>query len=135
MAQILFKRRFINAIRRGEKTTTLRRWKSCRLRPGSRAKAPGVGWLNILSCEKIDLNDLTEADAHADGFESLEELRKTLAQIYPNCATDGRNWFRVVFCPEGAKPTPAQDARHRLVRQIRAELDKAVRKSGSLFEI
>jgi hypothetical protein len=135
MPQILFKRRFIDAIRRGDKTTTLRRWKSCSLRAGSRARAPGFGWLDILSCEKIDLKDLTEADAQADGFGSLKELLKTLAQIYPNCATDGKNWFRVVFSPEGAKTTPAQDARHRVARQIRAELDKAVRQSGSLFQI
>jgi hypothetical protein len=135
MPQILFKRRFIDAIRRGDKTTTLRRWKTCRLRAGSRAKVRGLGWLNILSCEKIDLEDLTEADAQADGFASLEELLKTLAQIYPNCAADGRQWFRVVFSLEGPKATPAQDARDRVARQIRAELDKAVRQSGSLFQI
>jgi len=135
MPQILFKRRFLDAIRRGDKTTTLRRWKSCRVQAGVRARAPGLGWLNILSCEKIDLKDLTEEDALADGFASLKELRKTLAQIYPNCATDGRHWFRVVFSPEGKKMSPAEDARDRIARQIRAELDKAVRQSGSLFQI
>jgi hypothetical protein len=135
MPQILFKRRFIDAIRRGDKTTTLRRWKSSRLRAGSRAKVRGLGWLNILSCDEIELKDLTEADAQADGFKSLKELLRTLAQIYPNCASDGRHWFRVVFSPEAAEPTPAQDARHRVARQIRAELDKAVRQSGSLFQI
>jgi len=135
MPQMLFKRRFIDAIRRGDKTTTLRRWKSSRVRGGARARVPGLGWLSILSCEKIDLKDLTEADAQADGFESLKELLKTLAQIYPNCAKDGRHWFRIVFKPEGKKTTPAQDARDRIARQIRAELDKAVRQSGSLFQI
>lgn len=135
MAQILFKQRFLDAIRRGEKTTTLRRWKSCRLQAGSRAKAPGLGWLNIHSCERIELKDLTEADALADGFKSLKELMATLAQIYPNCATDGREWFRVVFSPETPKTTPAQNARDHVARQIRAELDKAVRQSGSLFQI
>jgi hypothetical protein len=135
MPQILFKRRFIDAIRRGDKTTTLRRWKSCRLHAGDRARVMGLGWLNILSCEKIALKDLTEADALADGFKSLKDLQKTLAQIYPNCANDGRQWFRVVFSPEGKKGIPAQDARHRVAHQIRAELDKAVRQSGSLFQI
>ena len=135
MPQILFKKQFLDAIRRGDKTTTLRRWKSCHLKAGCRARAPGLGWLNIVSCDKIDLKDLTESDAVADGFESLKALRKILAQIYPNCATDGRHWYRVVFTPEGAKASPAQDARNHLVRQIRAELDKAVRQSGSLFQI
>ena len=77
--------------------------------------------------------DLTKADAKADGFESLEALLKALAQIYPNCATDGRAWFRVVFSRDSKKMTLAEDARHRVARQIRAELDKAVRQSGSLF--
>ena len=135
MPQILFKKQFLDAIRRGDKTTTLRRWKSCHLHAGCRARVPGLGWLNIISCDKIDLKDLTEADAVSDGFQSLKALRKTLAQIYPNCATDGRHWYRVVFTPEGPKSSPAQDARNRLVRQIRAELDKAVRQSGSLFHI
>jgi len=135
MAQIFFKRKFIDAIRRGEKTTTLRRWKSRRLKPGSRAYAPGFGWLSILSCGEIDLHDLDEADAIADGFLSLAELKKTLAQIYPNCATDGRRWFRVVFCPEPPKANPALDARQHIASQIRAELDKVVRQSGSLFQI
>jgi hypothetical protein len=132
MSQILFKRQFKDAIRRGTKTTTLRRWKSCRVRAGSRAYAPGIGWLKILSCEKIDLKDLTAADARADGFKSLKELMKTLAQIYPNCATDGRHWFQVVF---GLETPPSQDARGQVVQLIRAELDKAVRQSGSLLQI
>jgi hypothetical protein len=142
MPQILFKRQFISAIRCGEKTTTLRRWKSCRLSAGSRAFAPGVGWLKILSCREINLKDLTAGDAQADGFASLSELLSALRQIYPNHKTDGRCWYRVVFQPENQQPPPpreglalAQDPRKRLARQIRADLDKAVRQSGSLFPL
>ncbi|MGA2441142.1 MAG: ASCH domain-containing protein [Tepidisphaeraceae bacterium] len=135
MPHILFKRQFIDAIRRGDKTTTLRRWKSCRLSSGSRAFAPGVGWLKILSCEEINLKDLTYDDAQADGFASLSELLATLRQIYPNHKTDGRCWYRVVFRPEAPEPPPPHDARKHLARQIRADLDKAVRQSGSLFPL
>jgi hypothetical protein len=135
MSQILFKREFKDVIRQGTKTTTLRRWKSYRVRTGSRAYSPGIGWLNILSCEKIDLKDLTAADARADGFKSLKDLMKTLAQIYPDCATDGRHWFKIVFRLETPKALPDQDPRSRVVQQMRAELDKAVRQSGSLSAI
>jgi hypothetical protein len=135
MPQILFKRQFISAIRRGDKTTTLRKWKSCRLSAGSRAFAPGIGWLKIVSCEEIKLKNLTAEDAQADGFASLRELLTALRQIYPDHRTDGRRWYRVVFQPEAQEPTPSQDARNRLARQIRAELDKAVRQSGSLFSL
>src|SRR5579872_5735862 len=103
MSQILFKREFKDAIRKGIKTTTLRRWKSRRVRAGSRAHSPGIGWLNILSCEKVDLKDLTAADARADGFKSLKDLLNTLAQIYPDCASDGRHWFKIVFGLETQK--------------------------------
>ena len=155
MPQILFKRQFIDAIRRGEKTTTLRRWKSRRLSKGARVFAPGVGWLKILSCEEVHLKDLTCDDAQADGFASLPELLLALEQIYPNHRTDGRRWYRVVFHPDslpspgapgeqGSIPeTPAHlqdppaphDAQKRLAHQIRADLDKAVRQRGSLFPL
>lgn len=135
MSRILFKRKFIAAIASGEKTTTLRRWKSRRVKAGTRAFVPGFGWLSILSCDRIHLKDLTEADARADGFPSLKALLATLAQIYPNRATDGRHWFRVVFRPETPKTSPAGDAKTRLVWHIRAELDKAVQQSGSLFPV
>jgi hypothetical protein len=157
MAQLLFKRQFIDSIRRGTKTTTLRRWKSARVHPGGRASVPGVGWLRILSCRRIEQKDLTPADAIADGFESLTDLLDTLREIYPQQDSDGRHWYRVAFeredttpspvskVPEKApkkapdKPTPAasrkKTARKRLATRIRADLDKAVRQSGSLFPL
>jgi hypothetical protein len=155
MPQILFQRRFLDAIRRGEKTTTLRRWRSCHLRAGAKARVSGLGWLDILSCERINLKDLTAADARADGFGSLQELLATLREIYPDQKTDGRSWFRIRFradgetqaqkqvdspseSPPNAPVAPAKDKRtlrKRLAKRIRAELDKAVRQSGSLFPL
>lgn len=135
MPQLLFKKQFAPAILSGDKTTTLRRWKSPRVRPGTKAIALGIGWLNILACDPINLKDLTEDDALADGFESLEDLLKTLARLYPNHKSDGRRWFRIAFTHEGHQPTPALTARRRVVRQIRADLDKAVRQSGSLYPL
>jgi hypothetical protein len=151
MPQLLFKRQFIDAILRGTKTTTLRRWKYARLHPRCRAFVPGVGWLKILSCDRIEQQNLTAADAVADGFGSLKELQDTLRKIYPGQDRDGRNWYRVAFEREdkgvspppaakaAAKPTPAairkKRARQRLARRIQADLDKAVRQSGSLFSL
>ncbi|MGD0462783.1 MAG: ASCH domain-containing protein [Tepidisphaeraceae bacterium] len=159
MPQLLFKRQFIDSIRRGTKTSTLRRWKYARLHPGTRASVPGVGWLRILSCRRVEQKDLTSADATADGFKSLKELLDTLRELYPRQDDDGRHWYRVAFEREDApstpspvsqvpnkapdkapeKPTPAvsrkKTARKRLARRIRADLDKAVRQSGSLFPL
>jgi hypothetical protein len=145
MPQLLFKRQFVAAILKGEKTTTLRRWKSALVHPGSRATAPGVGWLKILSCQRVNLKDLTPADAKADGFASLQDLFETIRKIYPNHESDGRHWYRVGFKLQNplenpiAKPKSAavekKTARKRLAKQIRTLLDKAVRQSGSLFSL
>jgi hypothetical protein len=163
MPQLLFKRQFLDSIRRGIKTTTLRRWKSARVHPGARARVAGVGWLKILSVSRVNQADLTPADARADGFASLKELLDTLRKIYPKQDGDGRHLYRVSFrCEEPAppalqtvkttaktlkprakspanQPTPAahhkKNAKKRLATRIRADLDKAVRQSGSLFPL
>jgi len=160
MPNLLFKREFFDSIRRGRKTTTLRRWKSRHLSAGVRAYSPGLGWLRIISCEGARLEELTTADARADGFASLAQLHGVLARLYPDQKHDGKQWYRVVFEFErdGRAPISAEDAkdrdrptprrvvgfsRHpanqrqktRLARRIRVELDKAVRRSGSLFPL
>jgi hypothetical protein len=152
MPQLLFKREFQAAIREGRKTTTLRRWKSCRLAAGATALVPGVGKLRITSCDRIDLKSLKPADARADGFSSLAELRRVLQELYPDQAHDGRQWYRIAFevisvLPPKTKANIATPIRKRrkatahlpgpdkklLASRIRAELDKVVRQTGSLF--
>jgi hypothetical protein len=126
VAQILFKKEFHAAILAGRKTTTLRRWRSCKLKPGDRVRVPGVGELTLSAVESVRWEDLTEADAKADGFETLAELNKVIARIYPDMEGDGKAWFRIRF---GAPP-PSRMAQ--LAGAVRAELDKAVQKSRSL---
>jgi hypothetical protein len=148
MPQLLFKKEFFDAIRSGRKTTTLRRWKSCWLEQGSRVHCPGVGWLRILSCDSAELAKLTRADARADGFTSLAQLRRTLKRLYPDQTGDGKRWYRVQFQLESngqpVEPAPVAKPKAprlrgkdktRLARRIRADLDKAVRRSGSLFPL
>lgn len=142
MPQLLFKREFFDAIREGRKTTTLRRWKSCSIFPGGRATTPGLGVLKILDCRRVELDGLCESDARADGFESLSALHAVLRRLYPNLKKDGRHWYKITFALE----TPAKPAarslpkgirgqKARLAKRIRAELDKAVRRNGSLFPL
>jgi hypothetical protein len=152
MSQLLFRREFIDAILGGRKTTTLRRWKSRRVKAGTLAFSPNVGWLRIIACEVVQLNDLREADAKADGFPSLAELLHKLSQIYPENGDDGRAWYRVAFRFEKDSPpklpplkaTPSakkrrhlkkQPARKALARRIRDELDNRVEQKGSLFSL
>jgi len=98
MGQLLFKKCFWEAIRGGTKRTTIRRWSSARLKAGQRAFSPGVGWLTIDAIEVIDdLDRLGDADARADGFETIEQMHRTLVSFYPSHGSDGRRWFRVAF--------------------------------------
>jgi len=143
MPQLLFKREFFDAIRRGRKTTTLRRWKRCPIWPGGHATTPGLGVLKILDCRRVQLQSLREADARADGFACLADLRQTLKRFYPNQAHDGKHWYKVTFQlqreaparpPQRPKPT-LRGQKARLARRVRAELDKAVRSNGLLFPL
>jgi hypothetical protein len=144
MPQILFKREFHDAIRSGRKTTTLRRWKSCRLAEGDLATCPGIGTLRIKNCREVQLKQLNDSDAVADGFESLAQLLAVLKKLYPKAKADGKQWYRIAFTLEEAKTsqrpikTPKSSLRSdqmRLAERIRAELDKAVQRNGSYLPI
>ncbi len=92
----------------GEKRTPIRRWRSPRVKANSRCYTPGLGWLLVESVEALELDHLTAVDAQADGFATLEAMRRTLFEFYPEHAGEGRNWFRVTFrpeCPEAAAAT------------------------------
>lgn len=102
MGQLLFKKSFLEPIRSGSKTTTLRRWGSPRVRAGERIFSPGVGWLRIDSVERLvgGLDSLSDADAAADGFADLRQMKRALRRLYPQSERekgDGRGWFKVAF--------------------------------------
>lgn len=92
---LLFKRKFLDAIRRGEKTQTLRNWKSQRLKSGQKDSIPGIGPIWIDSVEKVSLDDLTDADAIPDGFSSIDALKSEIRNIYGD-EPDG-SFYRVRF--------------------------------------
>jgi len=96
MGLLLFKKKFLEPIRRGQKRMTLRRWDRPRVTAGRRAFCPGLGYLQIQTIEPVDWADLNEADALADGFASLPAMRATLLSIYPT-RDDGKRWWRIRF--------------------------------------
>ena len=97
MGQLFFKKPFQDAIRAGLKRTTIRRWDRPRVTPGERAFSPGLGWLSIDAVEVVDLDALGDADARADGVETIAALREILLSFYPAHASDGKQWFRIRF--------------------------------------
>jgi len=92
-----FKIRFRDAIWEGRKTTTLRRWSRPFNKAQSLVKAPGIGSLWIESIETVEWLSLTDADAQADGFDTLAELQRAVEEIYPQLHSDGKRWYRIRF--------------------------------------
>ena len=79
---LLFKKKFLEQIRNGEKTQTIRFWKYRRMKSGQRSYIPGVGYIAVESVEPVELSRLTKADAVLDGFLSAASLRKEIRTLY-----------------------------------------------------
>ncbi len=94
---LLFKKKFLPAIRRGEKTQTIRLWKHRRLRSGQRSYIPGAGAIRILAIEEVQLQGLTDDDARRDGFDTADALRAEIEQLYPDRLAAGRKAYRISF--------------------------------------
>jgi len=95
---LLFKKKFMDAIRRGEKTQTVRLWKWRRMRPGQRSYIPGVGYIRIEAVDEVPLAELTEEDAKRDGFDSAAQLRAEIERLYPDIQQKGTHRpYRVRF--------------------------------------
>ena len=94
---LLFKKKFLDAIRSGEKTQTIRLWKHRMMRAGQRSYIPGVGYIRITAVDAVDIEALTDADAKPDGFSSAEALRNELRTIYGDRLAAGYGAFRVLF--------------------------------------
>jgi hypothetical protein len=94
---LLFKKKFLPAIRSGEKTQTIRLWKFRHMRSGQRSYIPGVGHIQILSVEPVEVDELTDADAIPDGFPNAAALQSELRTIYGAKLAAGHQAFRITF--------------------------------------
>ena len=94
---LLFKKKFLPAIRAGEKTQTIRLWKHCRMRAGQRSYIPGVGYIRIHTVDPIELSDLSDDDARPDGFATADDLRRELNQLYGDRLATGEQTYRIIF--------------------------------------
>jgi hypothetical protein len=94
---LLFKKKFLPAIKSGAKTQTIRLWKWRMMRDGQRSYIPGAGYIQIDRVEPVKLDELTDADAVPDGFPTADALRHELDAIYGERLAAGYQTFRVVF--------------------------------------
>jgi hypothetical protein len=101
---LLFKKKFLPAIRSGEKTQTIRLWKVRHMRTGQRSYIPGVGHIRVTLVEPVEIDDLTDADAIPDGFPSAAVLQHELRSIYGEKLAQGHQAFRITFERESQEP-------------------------------
>ena len=94
---LLFKKKFLQAIRSGEKTQTIRLWQHRWMRTGQRSYIPGVGDIRVTLVEEVELDRLSDADARPDGFASADLLRAEIARLYPQQLAAGYRAYRIVF--------------------------------------
>lgn len=101
---LLFKKKFLPAIRAGEKTQTIRLWKYRRMRAGQLSYIPGFGRIRLTAVDEVELDRLTDADARPDGFETADQLRAEIAKLYPEQLAAGYRAYRIVFRKEMEEP-------------------------------
>jgi len=94
---LLFKKKFLEQIRSGTKTQTIRLWDYRQMKPGQRSYIPGVGYIAIVSVEPVELAQLTDADAVLDGFPTAELLRDEIQSLYTADALKELSPFRIRF--------------------------------------
>ena len=94
---LLFKKRFLDAIRCGEKTQTVRLWKHRRMKVGQRSYIPGVGYIRVDAVDRVELEELTDDDAWLDGFADLAALHEELHSLYGDRLAAGEGIYRVRF--------------------------------------
>jgi hypothetical protein len=103
---LLFKKKFLPAIRSGEKTQTIRLWKFRHMRAGQRSYIPGIGYIRIKLVEPVAIDELTDADAIPDGFPTAIALQDELRTIYGDKLAAGHQAYRISFeCEPAEQPT------------------------------
>lgn len=96
-AMLLFKKKFLDDIRSGTKTQTIRLWKHRMMRAGQRSYIPGVGYIRITVVEQVEVEALTDADALPDGFPTAAALQTELRELYGEKLNNGHQAYRVIF--------------------------------------
>ncbi len=95
---LFFKKVFFDAIADGSKSTTVRHWPYARVKPGSTHTVPRLGRVRIESVQPVELAELTDRHAKADGFDSVEDLLAALAEMYgPDLPAEGKQLYLIRF--------------------------------------
>jgi hypothetical protein len=83
---LFVKARYLPRIQRGEKTATIRPWRTCSLQPGARLSFNGKLRARLVRVTLCTLNTVSDAHIAADGFPSRAAFRRAYRSHYPTAA-------------------------------------------------
>ena len=78
------------------------------MKAGQKSYIPGIGEIRIVEVTPLTMDDLTDADAVADGFDSLNTLLDEIRTIYADKLELGYSAYRVVFALPDEASSKAQ---------------------------
>ncbi|MDZ4370554.1 MAG: hypothetical protein U1C74_03935 [Phenylobacterium sp.] len=100
---MIFARALRSRVRSGEITSSIRIWRSARVRVGGRYRLLD-GHIEVARLEEIDLSDVTDVEAREGGFENLTALMETARH------GRGERVFRIGFRFVPAQPERISDS-------------------------
>jgi len=127
---LLFKKKFLEQIKSGTKTQTIRLWDRRRMKSGQRSYIPGIGYIAIDSVEPVELAQLTDADANLDGFPTAELLLMEIHALYEAEEQKNLTPFRIRFsvypCREQQRITKEQKKQKMLKQKEKQQKNQDV---------
>jgi len=96
---------YLPLIDEGTKTTTIRLWKVCNLRPGRSLTFNGRIRVTLTKVDHRRLGDLTDDDARLDGFTSRRALIAAIRLHYPGTSLDRMVWVLTFARPVRLRPS------------------------------
>ena len=108
---LLLKRHLVELVRAGKKRQTIRLWSRPLLKANQVSYTPGLGKMRITQIDEIaSLDELTDADAQADGFADRKSLLAEIHRIYGPSIPPGRRIYRIRFQwpADGEAPAPVE---------------------------
>jgi hypothetical protein len=92
---LLFQKRFHEGLLSGAITLTFRRWSRTHVRAGGRYRCHPIGVLEVLEVKQLPVAEITELDAKASGFATLDELLEYMSGASEQPLTPATQVFRV----------------------------------------
>lgn len=101
---LFLKGEYLDLVRQGKKTTTIRPWKTCKLKPGRTVSFNGRLRVPLVKVAQVALHDIDDRAARADGFNSRREFLQAFRACYPGRDLSGMLVWVLTFTSPKQSP-------------------------------